>query len=338
MTARIEQGPAAAAAVTPQVFRDLLAAGFPVDPRAALRWSRNGRHHAALIDDPVHGVLFVKRTGAPLSVAGGGGLSLTKEILFHRVVASAASPFVTAHVPRFVFASKDGRHLVVQGFAGHRGLLDAVLRGDAAQLPDPTLLAGFLADLHRPPGPAWRGIDRPARPGVMTFASVSPGELLARPPSYGDFLRFVQPRMTGALRALDSRWSPSVVVHGDLSAGNILVEPDRTQSFVLVDWELAGLGDPAADIGTLAGSLLWASLIAGAAGRPPVYPAVRAWLTKLLSCYDAAAREEIDASYVLQWAGYWIVERVCFTLPPGDRLPARVRNALDVAAGLLGEG
>ena len=171
----------------------------------------------------------------------------------------------------------------------------------------------------------------------MTFASVSPGDLLARPPSYGDFLRFVQPRMTDALRALSSRWSPSVVVHGDLSAGNILVEPGRTQSFVLVDWEMVRLGDPAADVGSLAGSLLSASAIADAADRPPVYPVVRAWLMELLSCYAAATQREIDASYILQWAGYWIVERVCFTLPPGDALPTRARNALNVAADLLCE-
>lgn len=336
MTARIEQGVAAAAsAATPRVLLDLAAAGFPVDPRAGIRWRRIGRHDATLVDDPVRGVLFVKRTGAPLSVAGGGGLSLAKEIGFHRIVASGESPLVGDHVPRFVFSSADRQYLVVEGLDGHQGLLEVMLRGDVAQLPDPALLASFLAALHRPPGPAWRGIGLPARPEVMTFDSVSPGELLARPSSYGDFLRFVQPRLTGALRALSSRWSPSVIVHGDLTAGNILVEPGRPHSFAVVDWELTGLGDPAADIGTLAGSVLWASVMADAAGRSPVYPVVRAWLTRLLSCYDAATRKEIDAPYVLQWAGYWIVERVCFTLPLGDGLPVKARNALELAADLL---
>jgi hypothetical protein len=127
------------------------------------------------------------------------------------------------------------------------------------------------------------------------------------------------------------------VVHGDLTVGNILVEPGRAQSFTLVDWELAGLGDPAADIGTLAGSVLWASMIAGAAGRSP-YPVVRAWLMQFLSCYDAASPETIDVPYALRWAGYWIVERVYVTLPAGDELPAGARNALNLAADLLCEG
>lgn len=338
MTARIEQGVAAAAsasAATPRVLLDLAAAGFPVDPRAEIRWTRTGRHHATLVDDPVRGALFVKRTGAPLSVAGGGGLSLMKEILFHRMVTSAASPLVAAHVPCFVFSSADHQYLVVEGFAGHQSLLDTMLGGDVAQLPDPALLASFLACLHRPPGPAWRGIDRSVRPEVRTFDSVSPGELLARPSSYGDFLRFVQPRMTDALRALRSRWSPSAVVHGDLTAGNILVEPGHARSFVLVDWELVGLGDPAADIGTLAGSVFWASMMARASGRSPVFPVVRAWLTRLLSFYAAATGKEIDVPQVFQWAGYWIVERVCFTLPLSDGLPARARSALNLAADLL---
>jgi hypothetical protein len=334
MTARIERG-VTAQAVTPQGLLDLTAAGCPVDPGTEIRWTRIGRHHATLIDDPVRGVLFVKRTGAPLSVAGGGGLSLRKEIFFHRIVRPAADALVAAHVPGFVFSSADCRCLVVEGLARHQSLLDTMLRGDAAQLPDPAVLASFLAGLHRPPGSAWRGISLPTRPAVMTFDSVSPGELLARPPSYGDFLRFVQPRMADALRGLGSRWSPSAVVHGDLTAGNILVEPGRARSFTLVDWEMAGLGDPAADIGTLAGSVLWASMIAGAAGRSPSYPVVRAWLTRLLSCYDAATPKQIDAPYALQWAGHWIVERVCFTLPAGDELPARARNALDLAADLL---
>jgi hypothetical protein len=336
MTARIEPGVRAAApAVTPQVLLDLTAAGFPVDPGAEIRWTRAGRHHAMLVDDPARGALFVKRTGAPLSVAGGGELSLKNEIFFYRMVRPAADALVAAHVPGFVFSSQDCRYLVVEGLSRHESLLDTMLRGDAARLPDPAVLAGFLAGLHRPPGPEWRGIGRPARPDVMTFDSVSPAGLVARPPSYGDFLRFVQPRLPGALRALGSRWSPGAVVHGDLTAGNILVEPGRGRSFSLVDWELAGLGDPAADLGTLAGSVLWAALMAGAAGRSPSYPVVRAWLTRLLSCYDAAAPGAVDAPYALQWAGYWIVERVCVTLPAGDELPARARDALNLAADLL---
>lgn len=48
-------------------------------------------------------------------------------------------------------------------------------------------------------------------------------------------------------RGLDSKWEKHVVfVHGDLMAGNILVENNRLKA--IIDWGSIGIGDPACDL------------------------------------------------------------------------------------------
>jgi Ser/Thr protein kinase RdoA (MazF antagonist) len=53
-----------------------------------------------------------------------------------------------------------------------------------------------------------------------------------------------------ALDALHAAWSPSALIHGDWKLENCLISHDGTGLHV-VDWELAGWGDPLWDAGTL---------------------------------------------------------------------------------------
>jgi len=59
---------------------------------------------------------------------------------------------------------------------------------------------------------------------------------------------------------------PGTVVHGDYRLGNVMVDaPTRTRIVGVLDWEMATLGDPLADVGyTL---LYW-----GTRDRPPIHP------------------------------------------------------------------
>jgi aminoglycoside phosphotransferase (APT) family kinase protein len=43
----------------------------------------------------------------------------------------------------------------------------------------------------------------------------------------------------------------SSVVHGDFRLGNVLVAPDHPRVAAVLDWELAAVGDPRADLGYL---------------------------------------------------------------------------------------
>ncbi|MEV6109167.1 hypothetical protein AB0M28_31345 [Streptomyces sp. NPDC051940] len=218
-------------------------------------------------------------------------MSLHHEIRFHRTLVGSAGASVRPHVPRIVVASPDERLLVVEGLPRHRNLLDRVLDGDVAALPEPAALAGFLADLHHPSDHLPRA-DEPTGPPVLTFGSIGPGALVARPPSHADLLRTVQPSVDGAPRALRSHWSPRTLVHGNLSGANELVEPDRPGSFAVVDCgaERAG-GDPPFDVRALTGSLIWAAANGPGSDRRAVLPAVTDWAGSLLTRYIAAARE-----------------------------------------------
>lgn len=57
--------------------------------------------------------------------------------------------------------------------------------------------------------------------------------------------------LTERLRAAVPEQSETVLVHGDLHLGNIIVEESTGTVNAVVDWELTTLGDPMADIGSL---------------------------------------------------------------------------------------
>ncbi|WP_312802933.1 phosphotransferase family protein [Corynebacterium variabile] len=57
--------------------------------------------------------------------------------------------------------------------------------------------------------------------------------------------------LTGRLRAAVPEQSETVLVHGDLHLGNIIVDESTGTVNAVVDWELTTLGDPMADIGSL---------------------------------------------------------------------------------------
>ena len=44
---------------------------------------------------------------------------------------------------------------------------------------------------------------------------------------------------------------PACVVHGDYRLGNVMLDAERPRVLALLDWELATLGDPLADLGYL---------------------------------------------------------------------------------------
>lgn len=74
---------------------------------------------------------------------------------------------------------------------------------------------------------------------------------------------------------LASIWEPTAFIHNDLKWDNILVHPRdgaaEPTEITLIDWEMAGPGDPCWDIGTVLSEFLafWALSIPIVAGEPP---------------------------------------------------------------------
>ena len=58
-------------------------------------------------------------------------------------------------------------------------------------------------------------------------------------------------RLTTRLHGLEPAPGEVALVHGDSHLRNIIIDPDDAQVRAILDWELATLGDPLADLGTL---------------------------------------------------------------------------------------
>jgi hypothetical protein len=103
------------------------------------------------------------------------------------------------------------------------------------------------------------------RPGFDLFNRMSNANLqlvgaLQSFPVFGMLLDALRAQWPGwALEPSLSSWQAGVLVHYDIKLDNLLVVRDssgRAKSMKLVDWELAGWGDPAWDVGALFGEYL----------------------------------------------------------------------------------
>jgi hypothetical protein len=108
---------------------------------------------------------------------------------------------------------------------------------------------GRLPFLPRRAAPALGGL---ARPTPQIFADASPANL--------QLLRIVQndPTLADLIADLSRPWPIRTIVHGDLQSRNVLVHRPATGPLhvSIVDWELAGVGDPAWDVACMMGDFL----------------------------------------------------------------------------------
>jgi aminoglycoside phosphotransferase (APT) family kinase protein len=121
------------------------------------------------------------------------------------------------------------------------------------------LVATALAECHGLPVPRDIGIGvglPDAAPWVFDLARPAPASLRELAPAQLSVIQAVQSQ-PGAMAALDrlrDEWRPTRLVHGDFKWSNVLVEQDTAGIPVralLLDWEMAQLGDPAWDVGAV---------------------------------------------------------------------------------------
>lgn len=152
--------------------------------------------------------------------------------------------------------------------------------------------------------------------------------------------------LVAGLRALAESWQASALVHGDLRWDNCLLDEERPCA-VLIDWESAGWGDPAWDVGCAAAEhLAWGPLGPGADltyGDPAevaraALDAIGAELTGLAASYLAAGGE--SARRALPRAGGYAAARLLhiafqWTYWDPEVGMARARLLASIAAALL---
>ncbi|WP_461022929.1 phosphotransferase family protein [Thalassiella azotivora] len=238
----------------------------------------------------------VVKTGGPR-----GGPDLAVECLVYRMTVWCDE--VSTALPEALHVDEDRQLLVLADVAAHAGGGSLAVAagphrpgpahapGAAQPPPDLTVVAatlgGTLGALHRATS---RLPLPPGRPPMVLAALRDPRSATALGPAVGtlvDRLRATTPLAAAARELTPSR---SCLVNHDLKWDNVVLDGDgRT---VLVDWELAGSGDPAWDLG----SLLAEHLCRGHADGPPRLDAAAC---RLLEGYAAAARPRPDVAQVL---------------------------------------
>jgi orotate phosphoribosyltransferase/AMMECR1 domain-containing protein len=125
-------------------------------------------------------------------------------------------------------------------------------------------------------------------------------------------------RLCDHLSNLDGSWESSGLIHGDVKLDNIVAcDDERRGAIALVDWELAGSGDPRWDVGSALGELLHMWLVdtvsreLEASASPdkersgaPALEQIRALSTALLESYHRHALEGNDKDFANECFGF----------------------------------
>lgn len=165
-------------------------------------------------------------------------------------------------IPRLVATDSERGILVMEGKVGFTSFREMVRRSPDIPISVLAAVASVVAGIHRTPVPDANGRDasglRSFAFPFASFAALTPEQLVGGP-------GIDYPAYVAAMQAVDTEvdvlrrgWQPSSLVHFDLRDDNILVREsaDERPEIALVDWELAGYGDPMLDVGTVVGQLL----------------------------------------------------------------------------------
>jgi aminoglycoside phosphotransferase (APT) family kinase protein len=218
--------------------------------KAALTGGRPVPHHARVSFVSVDGrSLVVKRTRD----GAGGARSLRHEALAAghaaRVVVSGAGAIATAPL------CSDGEVLVFEHIDApslHTSL------SERWSISAASACGAVLARLHASRVPAALGRCRPERPQRFPLTIQQYGQT---PDSVLALLRSLE-LLPGVRDTLDEAhrrpWGSEAFVHGDFKPDNILLvgRPERATAVRVIDWELAGRGDPVEDVAALSAGLL----------------------------------------------------------------------------------
>jgi aminoglycoside phosphotransferase (APT) family kinase protein len=223
----------------------------------------------------------------------------------------STEPVMRAHLPRFHGYDSGGKVLILEFFRGAEDLASHHRVRRRPPVRTASAIGAALADLHGLlVGQGDAMVTRRWRPSVLSLHR--PGVRLVRDASRAglELVRIIQ-RTDGFgvhLDALNEAWSATTLIHRDVRWKNFLLTTPgravRQPRLRLIDWELAGLGDPRWDIGSALGNYLslWLASIPVTGTAPPersielarcplggIQPAIRA-------CWDTYVnRRGLDA-------------------------------------------
>lgn len=285
---------------------------------------------------------------------GGPSRRANVEVTFYRLCQAPGTPgALRALLPRCLGTLDHGAGLVLELVPG-AGPLSELPTGQGWPVAL-TAVGRALGTFHRLAStPAFRARSRrralPAcRPAV--FGLQRPGPELLGPLSAANVatLSFIESEggLAAHLQALERALRPSTLIHGDLRLDNLLVATTGGVPRVwLLDWELAGRGDPAWDLGAVLEGLLERWLLRVPASRPVPEPREKAEAQASAHAFWEAYREAAGVSPASEGAllhravlasAAWLVLRAFEHAQCSARPPAGSLRLLQVAVDLFAE-
>jgi Ser/Thr protein kinase RdoA (MazF antagonist) len=267
-------------------------------------------------------------------LAADSAQTLANEVALYRRLASGPSA-MTAYIPR-LYGYDDARGILVlewiadgQDLYRHHAARDRcsctlaaalgrVLARLHAVAPDDEQLrrdAPWVLSLHRPPLDALR---------YLSAASIELIKVIQR-----------DERFARGLDELRDGWRVEALVHRDVKWANCVAHAPaagaRRSAIALVDWEMAGWGDPALDVGSAFGELIGHRL--DAVGAQPATAALwRAYVRGRRLDGDAAARL-LDRA--VRHAAARLVQSAYEDTQEAGLTTARVARSLQLAREIL---
>ena len=177
------------------------------------------------------------------------GRDLASELLVYRLAGWVDG--VAAVVPTPVVID-EARHVLILRGDEVRVSLAELLWASPAELPwAAAALGAAMGGWHR--DTAGLAVPAPSPPFALELERRSEAALSVLGERARGLARrlLADPGASGALRATIAAWAPGCLVHGDLKWDNCLVDDaaPATRRLRVIDWELAGFGDPAWDVG-----------------------------------------------------------------------------------------
>ena len=237
----------------------------------------------------------------------------TERIVFERRYGeevAARAPDVALVLPQLLLFDEASRTLVMEDL-GEGPRLDARLSEAEVPLAALRTLGGYLGAVHaatrEPAGelaPKFANHEMRALHGEHIFTlPYEPNDFPISDALHAHAeQRLARPGVRERILSLRKRYyeSAEVLVHGDVQAGNVLLQGDRPR---LLDAEIAHVGDPAFDLG----SALAHVLVYGASGTRA--SACEAGADALVAGYVEGGGRERDLGRARQFAGVEILRR-----------------------------
>lgn len=220
-------------------------------------------------------------------------------------------PSLRGAFPSLVSSDESGLMLALDVLDPAVSLRDLLQKSE--RLPRPALasLAGALSAIHRADPsdlmerhPEWELMLPIPNSCEIDLKEYSWGCGL----EFDSYLRVMQ-RLEENFKQLHSEWRAKSLVHFDLRDDNILFSSKGSFECRIIDWELAGFGEPLYDLGYLCGYLFLPAIrgVAGGDTSANTLSAPVRNIQELLFQYEQSLGTEIDMDRTVQFIGVTLI-------------------------------